>query len=235
MLCFRCENITLGYEQKIVATNISFSVDSGDYLCVVGENGAGKTTLIKMIVGLQKPLAGSMIRGKEFDARQIGYLPQQTNVQKDFPATVEEVVLSGCQSSMGLFPFYRAAERHKAAAVMRSLGVASFARRSYRELSGGQQQRVLLCRALCAAKDMMVLDEPVAGLDPAASDDLYGIVQTLNDNGMTIVMITHDIRAAVRYARHILYLGERPFFGTVTDFLQSAPGRRFAVTQEMEA
>lgn len=229
MTCLHCENLTVGYEGTGVAGGITFSVNGGDYLCVVGENGAGKSTLIKTLLGLQKPLAGKITRS--FAANDVGYLPQQTAVQKDFPATVEEIVLSGCQNRTGFFPFYRAREKQRARHNMERLEILPLAPRPYRELSGGQQQRVLLARALCAARQLLILDEPVAGLDPAVTEDLYGFVRRFNREGMTVIMITHDM-SAIRYASHILSVGKTPFFGTKDDFLRTERGKRLAHAAE---
>ena len=223
MVCLRCENLTIGYEQPGIASGISFEVHEGDYLCIVGENGAGKSTLIKTIVGLRKPLAGAIATGEGFDLRYTGYLPQQTLVQKDFPATVEEVVLSGCQNRLGLLPFYRAEDKARARATMEQLGLTALAKRSYRELSGGQQQRVLLARALCATQKLLILDEPVAGLDPKVTEELYAFIRDCNQKGLTVIMVTHDM-SAIRYASHVLYMGAARFFGTRAAFLQSAQG-----------
>lgn len=223
MTCLYCENLTVGYEGAGVASGITCSVNAGDYLCVVGENGAGKSTLIKTLLGLQKPLAGTLTRF--FAANDVGYLPQQTAIQKDFPATVEEIVLSGCQNRTGFFPFYRAQEKQRARHNMERLEILRLAKRAYRELSGGQQQRVLLARALCAARQLLILDEPVAGLDPAVTEELYGFVRQFNREGMTVIMITHDM-GAIRYASHILSLGKTAFFGTKDDFLRTERGKR---------
>lgn len=224
MLCLRCENLTIGYEQPGIASGISFEVHTGDYVCVVGENGAGKSTLIKTIVGLRKPLAGSITTGDGFDLCYTGYLPQQTAIQKDFPATVEEIVLSGCQNSMGFRPFYRAQEKARAKSAMEQFAITQFARRSFKELSGGQQQRVLLARALCATQKLLILDEPVAGLDPKVTEELYSIIRKCNKDGLTVIMITHDL-SAIQYASHVLYMGSKRFFGTKDEFLKSAQGQ----------
>ena len=221
MTCLHCENLTVGYEGAGVAGGISFTVRRGDYLCVVGENGAGKSTLIKTLLGLQKPLAGTLAR--HFAANDAGYLPQQTAIQKDFPATVEEIVLSGCQNRMRFVPFYRAQEKRRARQCMERLEIVPLAKRPYRALSGGQQQRVLLARALCAAQDLLILDEPVAGLDPAVTAELYGFVRRFNREGMTVIMITHDMDA-IRYASHVLSLGTTRFFGTKDEFLRTKRG-----------
>ncbi len=229
MALLTIENVSLGYEGKTVVKNLSFSVRPGDYLCIVGENGSGKSTLIRAILRLKPALSGAIETGDGLKANEIGYLPQQTVVQKDFPACVWEIVLSGCLNRRGLRPFYGKAERRIAKDNMERLGISHLARQCYRELSGGQQQRVLLARALCAARSMLLLDEPAAGLDPMASVDLYALIERLNrDGGMTIVMVSHDIAAAVRYASHILHLGHEPlFFGRTADYLQSAAGRAF--------
>lgn len=224
MVCLRCENLTIGYEEPGIASGITFEVNAGDYLCVVGENGAGKSTLIKTIVGLRKPIAGSITVGEGFELARTGYLPQQTVVQKDFPATVEEIVLSGLQNSMGFRPFYRAAEKARARENMKKLNVLEFAHKSFKELSGGQQQRVLLARALCATKNLLILDEPVAGLDPKVTEELYGFIRTLNEQGLTVIMITHDL-SVIQYASHVLYMGANRFFGTKGAFLKSEQGR----------
>ena len=207
MAQLNCRELTLGYEGKTVVAGLSFEVNAGDYLCVVGENGSGKSTLMKTILGLKAPMAGRVETGDGLRSSEIGYLPQQTVVQKDFPASVWEVVRSGCLNRQGLRPIYNKAEKRIAEDSMARLGIVSLAKRCYRELSGGQQQRVLLARALCATRKILLLDEPTAGLDPQASADLYALIERLNNEGITIIMISHDIAAAVKDASHILYLG----------------------------
>ncbi|MBQ7159571.1 MAG: ABC transporter ATP-binding protein [Treponema sp.] len=229
-MVLKCEDLTVGYEGAGVAQNISFEVKEGDYLCIVGENGAGKSTLVKTLLGLQKPLAGKLER--TFDTSELGYLPQQTLVQKDFPATVEEIVLSGCQNKMHLIPFYRPQEKERARHNMERMEITALAKRSYRELSGGQQQRVLLARALCAAEKLLILDEPVAGLDPKVTEELYDFVRRFNEEGTTVIMITHDM-SAIRYASHILSLGAFPFFGTKDAFLLTERGKRLTASSGM--
>ena len=218
-----CQNLTLGYEGKTVVYGLSFSVNAGDYLCIVGENGSGKSTLMKAILKLKAPMSGQIMTGDGLEPDEIGYLPQQTAAQKDFPASVREVVRSGCLNRCGLRPFYNNAEKRMAEDNMEKLGIVSLAKRCYRELSGGQQQRALLARALCAAGKMLLLDEPVAGLDPKAGAEMYDLIKKLNDGGITIMMISHDIAASVRYASHILHIGNREamFFGTKADYLKS--------------
>ena len=228
MALIAAKGLAVGYESSAVASGIDFTVNKGDYLCIVGENGAGKTTLMKTLLGLQAPLAGELSYGDDLKAGGIGYLPQQTAIQKDFPASVMEVVLSGLQRKKGMSPFYSREDRALAAEKMAEMGIEKLRGRCYRELSGGQQQRVLLARALCAAGSIMVLDEPTAGLDPAATEEMYRLIEELNDGGMTVVMISHDIGAALKYASHILVLSGRPYYGTKEGFISSPEGRLFA-------
>ena len=219
-----CQNLAVGYEGRAVLENLNFSVCPGDYLCIVGENGSGKSTLMKTILGLQPPVRGKVLTGDGLRKNKIGYLPQQTPVQRDFPASVREIVLSGCQGRCGGRPFYSKGEKQLAQTAMVRMQVAALAKRCYRTLSGGQQQRVLLARALCAAQNMLLLDEPVSGLDPKVTGEMYGLIQRLNrEDGVTILMISHDITATLTYASHILHLGRRVFFGTKADYLREFP------------
>jgi len=204
-----CRGLTLGYDGKTVVSGLSFAVNAGDYLCIVGENGSGKSTLMKTILKLRMPMAGQILTGDGLKPDEIGYLPQQTVIQKDFPASVQEVVLSGCLNRCGMRPAYNKAEKQMAEENLTRLGIAALAKRCYRELSGGQQQRVLLARALCATRKVLLLDEPVAGLDPNAANEMYEIIRQLNAGGITVVMISHDVAAAVQYASHILHLGNQ--------------------------
>ena len=209
-----CRSLSVGYDVKDVLHDIDFDINKGDYLCIVGENGTGKSTLMKTLLGLQPPLAGKIIRGYDMKTGGIGYLPQQTGIQRDFPASVREVVMSGCQGRCGIRPFYSRAEKQLVQRAMVKMEITHLSGKCYRELSGGQQQRTLLARALCASGDMLFLDEPVSGLDPGAADDMYSLVEHLNrEDGLTIVMISHDTAAAARYASHILRTGEKVFFG----------------------
>ncbi len=219
-----CQDLALGYEGQRVVQNLSFTVEAGDYLCIVGENGSGKSTLIKTILRLVPPLTGSVRYGDGLRSQEIGYLPQQSAAQRDFPASVQEIVLSGCLNRCGLRPFYSREEKNLANANMKRLGIDALARKCYRELSGGQQQRVLLARALCATRKLLLLDEPAAGLDPAAEAEMYQLIEMLNrSNGITVIMISHDIAAAVKYASHILHIGgkEQLFFGTAEAYSHS--------------
>ena len=224
-----CQRLCVGYEGKSVLQELNFEIFAGDYLCIVGENGSGKSTLMKTILGLQQPVRGRILTLDGLRKNEIGYLPQQTQVQKDFPASVREIVLSGCQGRCGSRPFYNKEEKQLAADAMEKMQIAQLAKRCYRELSGGQQQRVLLARALCATRKMLLLDEPVSGLDPKATAEMYALIEKLNrEDGITVIMISHDIAAAVKYASHILHIGDAVFFGTKTEYLQSPQGRLFA-------
>ena len=214
------DNLTIGYENNPVVENLSFSIDQGDYLAILGENGAGKSTLLKTMLGLIKPLKGSISFGKEVKKTEIGYLPQQTVVQRDFPASVWEIVISGCLGRNGLMPFYSKKDKELAKANIKKMGLEGFEKRCYRELSGGQQQRVLLARALCSSNKILVLDEPVTGLDPKVTNQLYEMVDNLNKEGMTIVMISHDLHV-LRHANKILHIGRETFFGSKEDYLKS--------------
>lgn len=211
-----CKNLFLGYDGNTVAENISFSVESGDYLCIAGANGSGKSTLIKTLLRLQTPMKGSIEACDGLNFGEIGYLPQQTAVQRDFPASVSEIVLSGYLSRCRTH-FYTKEQKNLAQMNMERLGIAHLAKKCYRHLSGGQQQRVLLARALCSTGKMILLDEPAAGLDPEAAQDMYKLVQDINLDGTTVIMVSHDIPAILRYASHVLCLGDTVFFGTKDD------------------
>lgn len=230
-----CKNLTLGYDGKVIVENLNFSINQGDYLCIVGENGSGKSTLMKTILGLQPPISGKIQTGDGLSRSQIGYLPQQTEVQRDFPASVREIVLSGCQARSGMRPFYSKEEKALALKNMEKMGVTQFAKRCYRELSGGQQQRVLLARALCATQKLLLLDEPVSGLDPKVTAEMYNLIAELNGkDNITIIMISHDISAAIKYASHILHIDKTIFFGTKREYLQSDAGKEFTVFEKNE-
>ncbi|MCQ2455225.1 MAG: ABC transporter ATP-binding protein [Clostridia bacterium] len=224
-----CDKVTLGYDGKVVRENVSFSVKSGDYLCIIGENGSGKSTLMKTILGLKAPMSGKISYGDGLKEKEIGYLPQQTDIQKDFPASVYEIVLSGCLSKLGAKPFYTKKQKDMANYQIHRLGLDNLKKRCYRELSGGQQQRVLLARALCATKKMILLDEPVSGLDPKVTADMYELIDALNKkDGITVIMISHDIKSTLTYATHILHVGKDIFFGTKQEYLKSDFAKVFA-------
>ncbi len=218
MALLTCEHLCLGYDSNEIIHDLNFSVNTGDYLCIVGENGSGKSTLMRTLLGLQEPLSGRVTVDDGLKQNEIGYLPQQTAVQKDFPATVWEVVLSGCQGACGLRPYYTTEEKQRARENIKRMGIEKLERRCYRELSGGQQQRVLLARALCATKKMLLLDEPVSGLDPFVTQDMYELIASLNASGITVIMISHDIEAALKYATHVLHIGKNVFFGIAEEY-----------------
>ena len=232
MSLITCKNAAFGYDGKIVSEGVNFTINAGDYLCIVGENGSGKSTLMKGLLGLLRPASGEVVLNNGLKPTDIGYLPQQTQAQKDFPASVREVVISGRLNSRGFLPFYSKADRTIAKRNMEQLGVYDLRFRSFRELSGGQQQRVLLSRALCATSKVLLLDEPVSGLDPLATADLYRTIQELgNDFGITIIMVSHDIAAAAKYASHILHMRTRQvFFGTAEEYRTSDIGRGYIST-----
>lgn len=214
-----CRNLAIGYDGKAIVQNMNFSVNTGEYLCVIGENGAGKSTFMKTLLGLQPPIQGEILFGDNLKQNEIGYLPQQTEVQKDFPASVREIVLSGCQNQLGLRPFYNRKEKSYAEAILNKLQITDLAEQCYRELSGGQKQRVLLARALCATKKMLLLDEPVAGLDPKAAKEMYYLIQKINrEENITVIMISHDIQIAVNYASHVMKISPNIFYGTSEEY-----------------
>ena len=218
-----CKSLSAGYEGVTVINDLSFTVNSGDFLSIAGENCSGKTTLMKTLLGLKEPQSGSIIFGGGLKASEIGYLPQQTALQKDFPATVKEVVLSGRLSKRGLRPFYGKEDKQKANECMELMDIIPLKSRSYRELSGGQQQRVLLARALCATEKLLLLDEPVSGLDPTATQDMYDTIHRLNsERGVTVIMITHDLNGALRYSKQILHMeAGQYFFGSTEEYRAS--------------
>lgn len=229
MLCLKCEHVTLAYENQTVVSDLSFCVQEGDYLCIIGENGTGKSTLLKGLLGLKKPAFGSIELGETIRADQIGYVPQTTAVQKDFPASVWEVVLSGCLNRRGLRPGFGAREKRLAQEKLRLLGIEELKGKSFRDLSGGQRQRVLLARSLCAAQKLILLDEPTTGLDPVATEEFYHLLLELNKkHQITVIMVSHAIREALEHADHILHLAQDSYFyGTTEQYLDSQLGRKF--------
>lgn len=229
MALITSEKLTLAYDSLPVATDIDFSVNEGDYLCIVGENGSGKSTLVKAILGLHPIAGGTLTVSDEARAAGIGYLPQHTPAQRDFPASVREIVRSGCVRRAGLRPFWSAADRKLADEAMTRMGIDHLAGKCYRELSGGQQQRVLLARAFCATGKLIVLDEPIAGLDPLAMNEMYRMIADMNRDDVAVVMVSHDVSAAVNYATHILHIGKTAhFFGTAEHYLWTPMGQQFA-------
>lgn len=217
-----CRDLTIGYGSRIILKHLNFTVNEGDYLCIIGENGSGKSSLMRTILNLQNPINGQILYDHQIQQNGIGYLPQQTSRQKDFPASVREIVLSGCDRRSGFHPFYHASDKKKAVTAMQQLKITHLAHRCYRELSGGQQQRVLLARALCATKKILFLDEPVSGLDPEVTADFYALIRRLNRReGITILMISHDLQATAADATHILHLGTPFFYGLASDYFHS--------------
>lgn len=229
-----CEHVDFGYENYDVVKDVSLEINPGDYLCIVGENGSGKSTLMKGILGLIKPTGGTLFVAEELKKSGIGYLPQQTPAQKDFPATVEEVVLSGCLGKRGNRPFYSRAERQVAEANMKRLGILELRKSCYRDLSGGQKQRSLIARALCATDKLLILDEPISGLDPAAIMDFYHLIRQLNQKEqVAILMVSHDIGNIIHQANKILQLKQTvQFYGNVEEYRHSVYGKEFLGGEE---
>lgn len=229
MALIKCENVSIGYEGQTVVRELNFSIEEGDYLCIVGENGSGKSTLVKSLLGLKSVEKGKILFGDGLRQNEIGYLPQQSDSQKDFPASVFEVVLSGRLNSRGIRPFYTRSDKKQAAEKMEMLGIGNLSGQCYRDLSGGQKQRVLLARALCATKSLLLLDEPVTGLDPIVTGEFYELIRKINrESGIAVVMVSHDIESAVEDATHILHLQEKMlFFGTAEEYRLSRVGKTF--------
>jgi len=228
MALISANDLTIGFSDLVLYRDLSFEINEGDYVFVIGENGTGKTTLMRTLLGLRKPLKGE-VKTDGLSLSEIGYLPQQTIVQRDFPASVKEIVLSGFVGRLGMKPFYSAKQKKAAMEAMKKFGVDNLASRCYRDLSGGQQQRVLLARTLCAATKVLLMDEPVAGLDPFVTEEFYGLVEKLNREGMTIIMISHDIAAAKKYASHILHIKNDPSFTGKDEYFASGKGNEFSI------
>lgn len=227
-----CKDLTLGYEGHAIVSDLNFKVSKGDYLCIVGENGTGKSTLIKTLLHLQDVISGDIITGDGLKAYEVGYLPQQTVVQKDFPATVEEIVLSGTLAKCGWRPFYRKAEKKLAEEKMKRMEVWKLRKSCYRNLSGGQQQRTLLARALCAASKVILLDEPVTGLDPKVTAEFYQVTKDLSEEGIAVIMVSHDVQA-LDYATHILHMQKKnSFYGTKEEYMNSDKWKLFKNAEE---
>jgi zinc transport system ATP-binding protein len=234
MALITCKEAAFAYDGGVVVSGLNFVINSGDYICIVGENGSGKSTLVKGILGLKSPKSGSIGFDKSLYLTEIGYLPQQTVAQKDFPASAYEIVLSGRLSSRGLAPFYSKEDKRIALENLRRLDIYYLRSKCYRELSGGQQQRVLLARALCSSKKVLLLDEPVSGLDPLVTQDFYRLIEHINkETGIAVIMVSHDIHSAVKYASHILHLkNTQIFFGKTEDYTKSKVGHRFLQGEE---
>lgn len=229
MALITCQNVNMGYEGRIVLKDVNFEVNQGDYLCIVGENGSGKSTLMKGLLKLKNPISGSIQMGEGVRGAEIGYLPQQSNIQRNFPASVYEVVLSGRLNQLGWRPFFNKQDKQIVLEKMRMMGIDEIKNSSFQELSGGQQQRVLLARALCATQKILLLDEPISGLDPMVTQEMYKLIKEINEvYGITVIMISHDIKASVKDASHILHLANKQlFFGDTKSYLESEIGHAF--------
>lgn len=228
MAYIECRDLKLGYDGQVVTEGINFDVEEGDYLCIIGENGAGKSTLMKALMNLNKPMSGEISFSDDIKRNEIGYLPQNKDFQRDFPASVREIVISGCLSKCGLRPFYGRAEKRTAEENMKKMDIWDLRKKCYRELSGGQQQRVLLARALCATGKLLLLDEPVTGLDYKVTCEFYGLLSDLNKSGVSIVMVSHDLEEAMGHANKILQIGrEQVFFGDKNEYLMSESWKAF--------
>ena len=230
MSYIKCKDLSVGYDGNIVSQGINFNLEAGDYLCIVGENGAGKSTLMKTLLGLIPKLSGEMEYGEDLSKSDIGYLPQQTLLQKDFPASVREIVLSGHIGKGSLH--YSRIQKRIARENMEYMSISNLANKCYMDLSGGQKQRVLLARALCATSKLILLDEPVTGLDPKVTTDFYNLVKKLNDDGISIIMVSHDIDSSIKYASHILHIAEKQlFFGETKDYIDSQAYKIFGIIE----
>lgn len=229
MPLIKVKELVIGYDQKLLTKPLNFEINSGDYICIIGENGAGKSTLVKTLLGLNNKLSGEIVLNQALKVKEIGYLPQQSMIQREFPASVLEVVLSGYLNQCGLRPFYNKKERKGAIENLEKLGIKQLKETCYRELSGGQQQRVLLARALCATQKLILLDEPTAGLDPIATKELYALTKRINQEmDITVIMVTHDVKVVPEVATHVLYLEQDTvFFGTLNEFNEIYQGQVF--------
>jgi zinc transport system ATP-binding protein len=229
MALIKASNLSVGYRGVAVCDNISFEVEKGDYLCIVGENGSGKSTLVKTILGLIPPVKGKIVKGNELNQNEVGYLPQQSESSAIFPASVDEIILSGFQGRLSKRFFYSKKEKELAAKYIEKMNILPLRKKLFSTLSGGQRQKVLLARAMCACERLLLLDEPVTGLDPLAQKDLYRMISKINQEDKTaIVMISHDIENVLEYANKILYIGNEVFYGKKEDFLKSKLGIAFA-------
>lgn len=216
MSLIELENVSLGYERHVVLKNLNLKISEGDFICVVGPNGSGKSTLIKGILGLIKPLKGK-IKYNGLRQNFIGYMPQETKVDANFPASVMEIVLSGTLNSIGFKPFYTKEMKELALKNLKILGIENLKNKSFADLSGGQRQKVLLARSLSATSKLLILDEPSNNLDTKSKETLYKVVKELNQNGITIIMITHDLDHDNLLGNKILSLREDNIFYGSTD------------------
>ncbi len=229
MTLINCSDLVMGYEGKEVLNGVNFTINTSDYICIVGENGSGKSTLIKGLLRLKNPDSGSITYENGLKNNDIGFMPQQHELIDDFPASVEEVVLSGRINSMGFRPFYNFEDKKTADDKMKLLNIYEIRKNRFADLSGGQKQRVLLARALCSTKKILVLDEPTAGLDPQITKELYDLIDIVNKRDeITIIMVSHDIGCAVSKANKIIHLdNDAYFYGSTDEYLSSDIGKRF--------
>lgn len=222
MSLIECKDLMLGYDGKVVINKLNIKISKGDYLCIIGENGTGKSTLVKAILSLIKPMKGKISFSDELNTKQIGYLPQINTNQKDFPASVYEVVISGCLNKRGFFPFYKKEDKETVDINLKKLKIDNLKNTCFKELSGGQQQRVLLARALCATSKVLLLDEPTTALDTKTTKDFYKLIGELNKkDNITVIMVTHDLKNSLDNATHILKLDTKDlFYGTKEEYIK---------------
>lgn len=229
MALLECKDVSMGYEGKTMLSGVNFQVNAGDYLCIVGENGSGKSTLLKGILKLKNITQGEILLGDGLEQKEIGFLSQRLSIQKNFPASVYEIVLSGRLNQLGRRPFYNKKDKKIVLEKMEWLGIRELKKENFVDLSGGQQQRVMLARALCATQKLLVLDEPVTGLDPVVTKEMYELIERINkEQNITIIMVSHDTKVSMEQASHILHLDrEQLFFGTVEEYEKSQIGKEF--------
>ncbi len=207
-------HVSINYGAVVAVDDATFGVNEGDYFCIAGSNGSGKSTLLKGIIGLA-PIKNGHLH-VNLPKEQISYLSQTNRADRDFPATVWEIILSGTQKSGKKIPFYTKDDKQRAEESMIKLGMEKFKNTRIGNLSGGQQQRALLARALCKSPKLLLLDEPFAGLDSAISEELYELYKNLNKNGVTIIMASHDYQAIGNFASRVMLMNNShvDFVGT---------------------
>lgn len=211
----------IGYKTMFALKNISFDVNSGEYICIIGDNGAGKTTLIKSLLSLNDISSGKI----EINCKrnEISYLPQNSSIPLDFPATVEEIVLTGTQDDKIKAFFYGVNQKKMANSAMEKARITNLAKRRFGELSGGQQQRVLFARAIAKNPKVLILDEPCTGLDSSTCKDFYKLLDDVNSiERVTIIMVLHDLSAVKKYASKIIALNDNKlaFCGSISNWKQ---------------
>lgn len=221
-MLFELKNLSCGYNKDLIIKNLNMKMEDGDFICVVGPNGAGKTTLIKTILGLIKPLKGEVIY-HDLKPSFIGYMPQESKIDSRFPASNMEVVLSGTLNKVK--HFYSKEDRERALNNFKLLGISKLKDKSFKDLSGGERQKVLLARSLSATSKLLILDEPSNNLDSKSKKELYKLIEDLNQKGLSIMMITHDLDHGNLIGNKILSLREDDtFFGSVESFVRRIHG-----------